>query len=237
ADCSSMLYHYWDASDANLEQAESASRKALELSPDLAEAHASRGLALSLSKQYESAGAEFELAIRLDPKLFEGHYYYALARFSQGNMREAAQLFEQASLVRPEDYQGASLRALALTALEDPGATDAYRKALQVIEHHLELTPDDARAFYFASNSLFHIGDTERAQEMAEKALAVDPNDAGVLYNVACCLAVQGDPDRALELLERAVENGFGHREWIEQDPDLTALRVRPRYKALLERL
>lgn len=237
ADCSSMLYHYWDASDANLEQADSASRKALELSPDLAEAHASRGLALSLSKQYASAGEEFELAIRLDPKLFEGHYYYALARFSQGNMREAERLFEQASLVRPEDYQAASLRALALTALEDPGAVDAYRKALQVIEHHLELTPDDARAFYFASNSLFHIGDRERAQEMAEKALAVDPNDAGVLYNVACCLAVQGDPDRALELLERAVENGFGHREWIEQDPDLTALRVRPRYRALLERL
>ena len=48
ADCSSQLYKYWDASAANLEQAESASRKALELAPELAEAHAARGFALTL---------------------------------------------------------------------------------------------------------------------------------------------------------------------------------------------
>ena len=36
ADCSSILYMYFDASDANLEQADATSRKALELGPDLA---------------------------------------------------------------------------------------------------------------------------------------------------------------------------------------------------------
>src|SRR3989440_8621103 len=51
ADCCSFLYMYWDASRANLEGADSYSRKALELDPELAEAHASRGLVLSLSKR------------------------------------------------------------------------------------------------------------------------------------------------------------------------------------------
>src|SRR5437773_1699153 len=93
ADCSSMLYKYWDSSAANLEQAESASRKAMELAPDLPEAHAAHGLALSLSKRYQEAQHEFEDAIRLGPNMFEGHYYFALARFQEGNMAEAAHLF------------------------------------------------------------------------------------------------------------------------------------------------
>jgi serine/threonine protein kinase/Flp pilus assembly protein TadD len=237
ADCSSMLYHYWDASDANLEQANSASQKALELSPGLAEAHASRGLALSLSKQYVAAAAEFEKAVQLDPKLYEGYYYYALARFGEGNYREAHRLFLQASAVRPEDFQAAALGALSLAALGDPGEMDAYRSALAIMERHLELNPEDARALYLGSNSLYKLGDVARAQAWAERALAVDPNDAGVLYNVACAFGVQGNADRAIELLERAVENGFGHREWIEHDPDLNALHDRPRFKALLDRL
>jgi serine/threonine protein kinase/tetratricopeptide (TPR) repeat protein len=237
ADCSSMLYHYWDASDANLEQANSASQKALELSPGLAEAHASRGLSLSLSKQYVAAAAEFEKAVQLDPKLYEGYYYYALARFGEGNYREAHRLFLQASAVRPEDFQAAALGALSLAALGDPGEMDAYRSALAIMERHLELNPEDARALYLGSNSLYKLGDVARAQAWAERALAVDPNDAGVLYNVACAFGVQGNADRAIELLERAVENGFGHREWIEHDPDLNALHDRPRFKALLDRL
>jgi tetratricopeptide (TPR) repeat protein len=237
ADCSSMLYHYWDASDANLEQANSASQKALELSPGLAEAHASRGLALSLSKQYDAAAAEFEKAIELDPKLYEGHYYFGLARFGEGNYREAHRLFAQASAVRPEDFQAAMLGALSLGALGDPGETEEYRSALTIMERHLELNPEDARALYLGANALYKLGDTTRAEAWAERALAVDPNDAGVLYNVACAFAVQGLADRAIELLERAVENGFGHREWIEHDPDLRALHDRPRFKALLDRL
>ena len=237
ADCSSMLYHYWDASDANLEQASTASQKALELSPDLAEAHASRGLALSLSKKYESAASEFETAIRLDPKLYEGHYYYALARFGEGNYREAHRLFLQASAVRPEDFQAAALGALSLAALGDPGEVEAYRVALAIMERHLELNPEDARALYLGSNALFKLGDPERAESWAERALTVDPNDAGVLYNVACCFGLQGKAERAIDLLEKAVENGFGHREWIEHDPDLKELHDRPRFKALLDRL
>ena len=117
ADCSSQLYKYWDASAANLEQAESASRKALELAPDLAEAHAARGFALTLGGSHEEANREFEAAIRLDPKLYEGYLYYGNGRFAEGKLAEAAELFEQAAAVRTEDYQAPGLAGLCYSGL------------------------------------------------------------------------------------------------------------------------
>ncbi len=238
ADCSSMLYHYWDASEANLNQAESASRRALELAPDLAEAHAARGLALSLSKRYPEAEAELNAAIRLDPKLFEGHYYLGLALFQEGKLDEAAGAFDQASAVRPEDYQAPALQALSLAGLgRDSDAALGFRKTVQIIERHVELNPDDARAWYLGACNLSRLGETKRALEWGDRALALDPEDAGVLYNLACLNSIEGRVEHALDLLERAVENGFGHREWIENDPDLLSIKEHSRYTALLARL
>ncbi|MEK6609635.1 MAG: protein kinase, partial [Gemmatimonadota bacterium] len=117
ADCCSFLYMYWDGSRANLDGADTYSRKALELGPELAEAHASRGLAVSLSKRYEEAEREFETAIRLDPRLFEAHYFYGRASFQQSKNVEAVQHYEEASRVRPEDYQTVLLVVTPLRTL------------------------------------------------------------------------------------------------------------------------
>ena len=238
ADCSSILYHYWDASNANLEQADTASRKALELAPTLAEAHAARGLALSLRGRYDDAEREFDAATRLDPQLYEGHYYFALARFQQGNLAEAAKLFEQAAAVRPEDYQAPILAAQSYAGLGQHAMADAgYRRAAITVERHIELNPDDPRARYMGANILCHIGRREQGLEWGDRALALDPEDAGVLYNTACLNAVAGRSEYAIELLEKAVQNGFGHREWIDNDPDVASLRDHPRFQALLNSL
>src|SRR5438874_11020778 len=94
ADCCSLLYTYWDAREFNLKQADTASRKALELEPELAEAHVARGLAVSLSKKFDEAEREFETAMKLDPKLFDAPYFFARARLAQGRAAEAVKLFE-----------------------------------------------------------------------------------------------------------------------------------------------
>src|SRR5205807_2260061 len=52
ADCCSFLYMYWDGSKANLEAADASSQRALELDPASAEAHTSRGVALTLRRDY-----------------------------------------------------------------------------------------------------------------------------------------------------------------------------------------
>ncbi|MEE8167076.1 MAG: tetratricopeptide repeat protein [Myxococcota bacterium] len=238
ADCCSFLYMYWDGSNANLEGAESASRKALELDPELAEAHASRGFALSLSRRYDEARREFETAIQLNPKLYEAHYLYARACFQEGRLEDAVRHYEEAARVRPEDYQALLLMQVPLHALgRDEDAKEALRRGLEVAEKHLELNPDDARALYMSASALMQLDQRDRALEWGQRAYAIDPSDSAVLYNLACLYALGGLTDEALDCLDRAVENGFGHREWIDNDTDLDSLRNHPRFKALRQKL
>jgi len=237
ANCYSYLYMYWDASEENLKAAEDASRKALELSPESAEAHVARGLAVSLNKKFDEAQREFETAIRLDPKLFDAHYFYARACFQQGQLELAAHLFEQASKVNPDDYQSPSMLAMVY---EGQGrmaeAEAAHRRAVRVVEKHLELHPDDARALYLGATDLCQLGEKARSMEWARMALAIDPDDAGILYNVACVYSLQGQLDEALDCLERAMVHGFWYKRWAENDSDLNNLRSHPRFKALMAR-
>ena len=238
ADCSAFLYMYHDASEANLQQASSASLRALELGPDVAEAHASRGLALTLRRDDQAAAREFDIAISLDPRLFEAHYFYGRACLQRGDQEAAARHFGDAADVRPEDYQAPSLQAQALGALGRHEEAMAVRlRAMQVAARHLELHPDDARALYLGAADLAVLGERERSLEWIARALAIDPDDTGVLYNVGCAYAQLGELERAMDCIEKAVENGFGHREWIEQDGDLHALRSLPRFQQLLRRL
>src|SRR6266853_2048763 len=84
ADCCSFLYMYWDGSNANLEAADASSQRALELDPASAEAHTSRGVALTLRRDYGEARREFDIALSLNPMLYEAHYFYARACLTEG---------------------------------------------------------------------------------------------------------------------------------------------------------
>ena len=238
ANCCSFLYMYFEASEENLQEAAAASRRAVELDPESAEAHASRGLAESLRKNYDGAEKEFEVAIKLNPKLYEAYYFYARSCFSQGKMEKAAGLFEKASGLNPADYQALVLLQMCLRAqCRKEEARKASENALRVVEHHVAIYPNDARALYLGSGALWELGDHQRSREWAARALAIDPEEASILYNVACSYARLQDFDQALCCLEKAVHNGFGHKEWIENDPDFVSLRNLPRFHALIQRM
>ena len=235
ADCCSFLYQYFDASPANLKRADAASRRALELAPSLAEAHASRGLAVSLSGRYEEADTEFEMAMKLDPKSFEAAYFYARSCVAQGKNEEAAKWFERAIAVRPDDYAALALLATVYQALgRAEESIQTSRRAYDTARKHLELTPDDPRALYMGAMSLSALGETDKARDWNRRALAMDPDDPSVLYNIACAFAVEGQKQEAISTLKKAIDNGFGHWSWIEHDSDLDSLRDDPEFKAML---
>jgi serine/threonine protein kinase/Tfp pilus assembly protein PilF len=238
ADCCSFLYMYWDASQANLEQADAASQKALELGPELAEAHVARGLAVSRRKQYHEACMEFETALRLDPKLYEACYFYARVCFAQGHLRDTARLYEQACQIRPEDYQVPLLLNGVYRGLGQNAEAEAARlRGLRLAEKHLRLNPDDARALYLGAGAWLQTGDHERSLDWANRALAIDPDEPLTLYNVACNYSLLGQAEEAIDCLERAVQHGYRHKQWLEHDSDLDALREHPRFQALLQKL
>jgi serine/threonine protein kinase/tetratricopeptide (TPR) repeat protein len=234
ADSCSLLYMYFDAREFNLKQADIASAKALELEPDLAEAHVARGLAISLSKRFREAEAEFETAMRLDPKLFEASYWFGRALLAEGRFQEAAKMFERASALRPEDYQAPNFLAQAYNSLDmkDEGVA-ANKRSIRLMEERLALNPADARASNLLAATYANFGDVEKAMDYAERSLAIDPDDAMLLYNVACTYALLGKKDDAISCLERAVDKGFGHKEWLEHDPDLIPLRNDPRFQTI----
>jgi tetratricopeptide (TPR) repeat protein len=235
ADCHSYLYMYWEASEANLQAADDASRKALLLDPGLAEAHVSRGLAISLGKRYDEAEIEFQTAIRLDPKLYEAYYFYARAAFQQRKLEDAARLFEQASSVKPEDFQAPQLLGMVYIALgRKAKALESNRRAWQCAEKHLELHPDDARALYLGANALCQLGERARSLDWAQRALAIDPEDCGILYNIACVYALQGKTDEAIDCLGKAMNHAYWYKRWAQNDTDLDSLRSNPRFQALM---
>ena len=240
ADCSSWLFLWYTGDAADLQTAEDASRRALELSPDLAEAHVSRGWALSLGKRYAEAAAEFEKAVALNPNLADAWYLYSRARFAEGRPEEAVPLGLKAGEVQLDDYQGMTIAALALQKLGKTGEEMALRRQiLQRLERRLDIAPDDTRAMYLTALMLRRTGgDGSRADALIARAVEQDPQDCVVLYNAACYWAVAGDKERALQTLERAISGARAfYRDWVIHDPDLDPLRADPRFQTLIAKL
>jgi adenylate cyclase len=109
----------------------------------------------------------------------------------------------------------------------------AYRLALRAVEKHVELNPDDARAYTMGAVALCRLGERAAGLQWAEKAQTIDPTDPGIRYNVACLFALEGETTRAIESLDAAVKAGFAHKNWVDKDPDLDSIRDDPRFKAL----
>ena len=237
ADCCSLLYMYFESSDENLREADAASRRAVEIDPESAEAHVSRGLALTLSSKYEEAEREFETAIRLDPKLFEAYYFYARALFSAGKNDRAIENFAKAKDLNAEDYQSTNFLAMVQAAQGLEAEAEAtFRETIARVEKHLELHPKDHRAYELGAGAHAQLGDVETARVWAGKATTLDPGNPSVWYNAACTYSIIGDTEKAIDALENSIESGMAHVDWIEKDPDLEPLRTHDRFQELLER-
>jgi non-specific serine/threonine protein kinase len=234
----SWRYEWFGGGPTELERADEASRRALELAPDLGEAHAARGSALSLLHRYPEAEEEYIQALRLNPNSFEAYYLYGRMCFAWGKIERSADMFRRAAAVQRDDFQspillGQSLRMLG--RMEE--AAEATRQGIRRVERRLTIDPIDARALSLGANALADDGRTEEALAQMARALEIHPDEQGVLINAACLYAHLGYAEKAIGILERCFAKGYGKRDWIENDPDYDSLRDNPRFQALLDRL
>jgi adenylate cyclase len=236
ADCDSFLFLHYNVNVA-IDSILATSAKALALEDGLAEAHASRGLALSLGQRYDEAMAEFEQSIALDPTSFEAHYFYARACFAQGKLERAAALFERAAEIKPDDYQSLCLLIHIYRSLgRDQDKVAAAQRGIERAEKELTVHPENPRPAYLGAAALVGIGETERAREWVSRALAIDPDDVLTQYNVACVYSLVGEIEPAFDLLERLLPHANHEtKAWIKHDSDFDPLRNHPRYQKVLE--
>ncbi|AFL51357.1 TPR end-of-group domain-containing protein [Sinorhizobium fredii] len=238
ADCDSFLFLHYNA-DVSIDGILATSAKALELESGLAEAHASRGLALSLRERHPEAMEEFDQAIALDLNLFEAYYFYARACFTQGKLEEAARLFQRAAEIKPDDYQALLVLINILRSLgREQEMKMAAREGVARAERELKLRPENPRPAYLGALGLAALGELDRAKEWAGRALAIDPDDRLAKYNVACFYALEGEHERAIDLLVELLP-GATHetKRWVKYDSDLDPIRSHPRFSKVLELL
>jgi peroxiredoxin len=93
----------------------------------------------------------------------------------------------------------------------------------------------------FDSSGPDYIGDGDRFYKEGKyqesvnsylKALQED-EDPNICYNLACDYALLGQIDQSIDALKKAVRLGYSEWHWMNNDPDLEAVRKDPRYKEI----
>ena len=124
--------------DALRRRANEHARRAVELAPELAETHISRGHVLTAEERYADAEEELDLAIAINPRSSEAHYRYGHVLVREGKLEAASAMFEQASILQPADFRPTLQLAWIYRALgrERPARDAASRvEVLRALRH------------------------------------------------------------------------------------------------------
>lgn len=164
---------------AEYEQAYQAARRALELNPNLAEAHRAFGMA---SDVLGKPGREVEArkALELNPNDAETWYELWVAT---GNDKDPDHEYIRKALELNSDLAAARLsRGLALNALK------RYDEAIAEFRAALRINPGHAMAHYDLGNALFELKRYDEAIAEFRAALRLNPDYADAHHNLGITL-------------------------------------------------
>jgi len=184
-------------------KAKAAARRALQLDPSLAEAHASLGyIALYYDWSWDAAEAAFQRAIELNPSYTVAHQWYANHLVARGRFDEAAREMTLAREVNP----------LSLIANGALGwvyfYARRYEDATAQCDLALEMDPDWDLCHIWRGKAFEQL--RRRDDAIASLTRAVDLSDgSGIsLAALARAYATFGEPERARELLAEMLAAG-----------------------------
>ncbi len=237
------------------------SERAIELSPDLSEAHSALGnIALQFDHDWVLAETEFSTAIALNSSNVLAYRFYAMLLMTLGRYDEAKQVYRRAIQLDPAGSDQMSLaRAEILTGNIDSGLRMAEegvdRQHRESVGHHAHMgliyleagrraealrmadTPteraDESELFEFALlNAL--LGRPEAARRVVE----VVEQGSGKSYtsdaHLAMLYSALGEKQRALDLLEKDYREGDAILWLYYRSVFFAPLRDEPRFGALL---
>jgi len=137
SDVNSVIYHWFEPTEAHRQKARAEAIEALRLQPNLGEGHAALGLYLYYEEaNYDGALREFNLAARALPNDGDvGHYTAAIQR-RQGHLEEALAAYERAQAIDPRNQVTLYDASQTYFGLRD------WPNALHGLDRVLELAPD-----------------------------------------------------------------------------------------------
>ncbi len=219
------------------ENALRAAERALEINPDLPEAHAIKARFLEEEGKKEEAEKQIRTALKLDPNSWEVNREVARMLFRNGRILDSIPFFEKAGSLMETDWHNP---LMLTTCYEATGDTEALRRVAKLTferaERAVTSDPTNGTALAGGAYSLAAFGERERARDWTRRALLLDPDNLNMRYNLACTLIRQlGDADEAIETLRPFFDriNSTTLLRHMGVDPDLHPLREDPRFKEM----
>ncbi|MEW9921973.1 adenylate/guanylate cyclase domain-containing protein [Marimonas sp. MJW-29] len=236
AECEARM-NDWHGTTYAIEDIIAMSKRAIELAPDLAEAHAALGLAYQISGRDGEAVAAYRMALSLDPLCYDAHHNFARYHRGKQQHERSAYHFIRALEIKPDDYRSPLLLMTDLHALGRVDERDRYLElGLKRVEDAVAHKPDNPDPLELAAATLAGFGRMDEARGLLSRAEASDPEGRSTNgYNAACVYALLGERDTALEWLEKIYPAlGRVQREWLRNDPDFSSLHGDPRFQRLV---
>ncbi len=238
-------------------EAQKAARKALELDPNLAEAHAVLGrIAAHYNYDWPTAQSEYKKALVLNPNYATAHQYYALGLMAHGQFGEARQQLDLARQLDPLALiVGVDLALLDKFQRDFDGVISESQRVLQMdpnyhlgysmlaTGYYLSHRWSDWRAVdakypqdYPVARALVN-GQTDEAKRglLEDVQLAERREITPVVVLVEAVRA--GDRKLAMEWLQRSYQN---HDYWLlfmNVDPEMDPIRSEPQFQAMMQHL
>ncbi|MGC1648258.1 MAG: winged helix-turn-helix domain-containing protein [Candidatus Sulfotelmatobacter sp.] len=187
ADCNSGLtWHGFKSPAEALPKAYAAARKALEINPESAEAHASLGLAMTHRWDWTGAEAEFRRALQLDPQYANAHHWYGDYLSIRSRHAEAVVEAKQALELDPLNLMISTWVGLRYYLARD------YSRAIDQNRSSVELDPNFAAAHLLLGEDYRGAGLHSEAVNELKKAANLSGNSPLYTAQVAVALAVEG---------------------------------------------
>jgi len=172
----------------------SAARKALELDPELAEAHVLLADVYQKQWQWSDAEAEYKQALELKPNEAAAHLGFASWLLCQGRTEEALAWARRARELDPVGATGTGIGGILFYARR-------YDEAIRELRSALAIRPDDALALWYVGFALIAKGQPEQAIPVLEKAVSISDRSPGVIGVLVRAYAQAGRRPDALRLL------------------------------------
>jgi tetratricopeptide (TPR) repeat protein len=259
-------YPYMSPSEA-IPEGKKAAEKALELDPDLSEAHTYMGFYLVVCAwSWTEAEREFSRAIELDPNSADAHLRYGQIYLGPtGRYEEAIKEFRRVLELEPLNinagnnfagiYTYAGQNELAVEQARktydlEPGyplasyylglaydAAGKYSEAIALSEKVLQEDPTNQKMLRIVGYAYAMSGRRVDAERIIKKFTEIGRRDYVGSYWVANIYAALGDNDKAFAELEKAYVNRDWELHRLKADALMAPLRNDPRYAAMLRRL